>query len=183
MFLGLGVASLAAGAVRGLTQLVANKPANGATNPFQIDSSATKAKGQPINPANTTALSSGTISPATMMSLFEAQSGQPSRNELINGLYSKLDSNANGSISESEFVSSLGAGGANAANAKAVFSAIDKNSDGIIRVEELSAGISKPDGELSLASSRAIASYLKMENVMLAARNAGKLDISTGEAL
>jgi hypothetical protein len=91
------------------------------------------------------------ISPATMSALIAAQ-GQDSsastasastisaptdRASALNDLFSQIDANGDGKISQSEFENALGAGGTNTAQADDVFNKLDANGDGSVSLEEM----------------------------------------------
>lgn len=90
------------------------------------------------------------ISPSTMSALLAAQSqsstastppAPTSRSAALQDLFSKLDGDGDGQISQSEFESALGAGGSNVANADSVFSKLDTNGDGSVSLDELSSAL------------------------------------------
>lgn len=91
------------------------------------------------------------LSTGTFNSLLSAQAqtqaaAEPAspggRSAALNRLFSALDASGDGSISKSEFVDKLGAGGTNATNAENVFGKIDANGDGSVSIEELTAALS-----------------------------------------
>jgi hypothetical protein len=91
------------------------------------------------------------ISPATMSALIAAQGQDSSASttsasttsaptdpaSALNDLFSQIDANGDGKISESEFENALGAGGTNIAQADDVFNKLDANGDGSVSLEEM----------------------------------------------
>lgn len=86
------------------------------------------------------------LSSSTMTSLFSLQSDQAtlsnstdsSRASSLKKLFSLLDGNSDGAISQAEFADKLGAGGTNVANADKVFGKLDKDGNGALSLDELS---------------------------------------------
>ncbi|MBR1163931.1 EF-hand domain-containing protein [Bradyrhizobium elkanii] len=88
------------------------------------------------------------ISPLTMGALISAQSQSQtavsnsptaaSRSDALKDLFSQIDADGNGKITQSEFENALGAGGTNTAQAADVFSKLDSNGDGSISLDEMS---------------------------------------------
>lgn len=111
-------------------------------NPFDLSGGATFPGGSPVS-------SSGgftPISPATMSALLAAQgqsstvstaSAPTSRSAALQDLFSQIDANGDGQISQSEFENALGAGGTNLAQADSVFSKLDTNGDGSVSLDEM----------------------------------------------
>ncbi|MCC8976680.1 EF-hand domain-containing protein [Bradyrhizobium brasilense] len=91
---------------------------------------------------------SGQISPLTMGALISAQSQSQtavsnsptaaSRSDALKDLFSQIDADGNGKITQSEFENALGAGGTNTAQADDVFSKLDSNGDGNVSLDEMS---------------------------------------------
>jgi Ca2+-binding EF-hand superfamily protein len=91
------------------------------------------------------------ISPATMSALIAAQGQDSSASttsatttsaptdpaSALNDLFSQIDANGDGKISQSEFENALGAGGTNIAQADDVFNKLDANGDGSVSLEEM----------------------------------------------
>jgi hypothetical protein len=88
---------------------------------------------------------SNQISPETMSALLAAQSqagttgstASQSPSQALQNLFSDIDANGDGSISQQEFESALGAGGTNLAAADKVFGELDTNKDGSVTLDEL----------------------------------------------
>jgi hypothetical protein len=59
----------------------------------------------------------------------------------LQNLFSQIDANGDGQITQSEFESALGAGGTNIAAADHVFGQLDKNGDGAVSLGELSSAL------------------------------------------
>lgn len=88
------------------------------------------------------------ISPLTMGALISAQSQSQtaasngataaSRSDALKDLFSQIDADGNGQITQSEFENALGAGGTNTAQADDVFSKLDSNGDGSVSLDEMS---------------------------------------------
>jgi Ca2+-binding EF-hand superfamily protein len=113
-----------------------------ASNPFALSG--------PAVPATTSAPASGSggsnqISPQTMSALLDAQSqagatgstASQRPSQALNDLFSSIDGNGDGSISQQEFENALGAGGTNLAAADKVFGELDSNKDGSVSLDEL----------------------------------------------
>jgi hypothetical protein len=64
-----------------------------------------------------------------------------SRDSALKDLFSQLDGDGDGAISQTEFQDKLGAGGTNADNADKVFAKLDADSDGSISLDELSSAL------------------------------------------
>jgi hypothetical protein len=83
-----------------------------------------------------------------MSALLAAQSQSPtppatptSHASALQSLFSQIDANGDGQITQSEFENALGAGGTNIAQADHVFSQLDKNGDGTVSLGELSSAL------------------------------------------
>ena len=88
------------------------------------------------------------VSPQTMSALLAAQSQAGSSSappldpsQALQDLFSQIDANGDGQISQSEFESALGAGGTNTAAADNVFSQLDTNGDGNVNIDELKSAL------------------------------------------
>ena len=90
------------------------------------------------------------ISPATMSALLAAQSqsstgsatpASTSPGSALQNLFSQIDANGDGQITQSEFENALGAGGTNIAAADHVFSQLDKSGDGTVSLGELKSAL------------------------------------------
>ena len=110
------------------------------------------------NSAGSSAPASGTgawsqISPQTMSALIAAQSqsgttgtAPTSPSAALQDLFSQIDANSDGQISQSEFEGALGAGGTNTAQADDVFSKLDNNGDGSVSLDEMKSALQKACG-------------------------------------
>jgi hypothetical protein len=94
------------------------------------------------------------LSPATMSALLAAQSQSSTSasaptnpSDALQDLFSQIDANGNGQISQSEFENALGAGGTNLAQADDVFGKLDSNGDGSVTLSELSSALKAPEGK------------------------------------
>ncbi|MFQ3452788.1 EF-hand domain-containing protein [Bradyrhizobium sp. UFLA01-814] len=98
--------------------------------------------------STSTGSGSAQISPLTMGALISAQSQSQtavsnsrtaaSRSDALKDLFSQIDADGNGKITQSEFENALGAGGTNTAQADDVFSKLDSNGDGSVSLDEMS---------------------------------------------
>lgn len=152
MLLALGAVSSALNVLQSLTSAKSSSPqasgfSPGSKNPFDVSGSSAR----PGNSAP--ALGSGglsQLSPVTLGALIAAQnhsstgsspSAPTSPNDALKRLFSHLDGNGDGQISQSEFENALGAGGTNLAQADDVFSKMDKNGDGSVSLDEMSSAL------------------------------------------
>ncbi|MGX1165091.1 hypothetical protein AB7M16_001357 [Bradyrhizobium sp. USDA 372] len=155
MLLALGAVSSALDAIQSLTNSKSSSAAHktGASqsapvNPFAIDSGSSSTAGA------TSSVNAGKypqISSETMNALFAAQSQSAdgaassnstsstskSREAALKDLFSQIDADGDGKITQSEFEGALGAGGTNLAQADDVFSKMDANADGSINLGEM----------------------------------------------
>ena len=148
MLLALGTVSSALDVLQSLTSSKPSSPQStgfgqGATKPFDFPGNgpATGSSTPPPWPGG-----GSQISPATMSALLAAQSQSSAgsattapigRSEALKHLFSQLDANGDGQISQSEFESALGAGGTNIAQADDVFSKLDKDGNGTVSLDEM----------------------------------------------
>jgi Ca2+-binding EF-hand superfamily protein len=98
--------------------------------------------------ASTAGSSRSQISPETMSALLAAQgqattgsSSATSPSDALKDLFSQIDGNGDGKITQSEFEDALGAGRTNLAQADDVFSKLDKNGDGNVNLDEMSSAL------------------------------------------
>ncbi|WP_439409504.1 EF-hand domain-containing protein [Bradyrhizobium sp. DASA03076] len=153
MLFALGAVSTALDAIQSLTSSKSSSTpqtgsSQGAANPFVIDSSTSSTSSNAAPSANPGHYPQ--ISPETMNALFAAQSQSTdqsastgnatstSRDAALKDLFSQIDANGDGKITQSEFENALGAGGTNLAQADDVFSKLDTNSDGGVSLDEMS---------------------------------------------
>ena len=124
------------------------------TNLFDSYTSSAAPSGNPAPVSGTTGFSQ--LSPATMSALFAAQgqssaattnSALTSPSSALQNLFSQLDANGDGRISQSEFEAALGAGGTNTAQADSVFGKLDTNGDGSVSLSELSSALKGAGGK------------------------------------
>src|SRR5262249_25438154 len=89
----------------------------------------------------------GQLSPSTWNTLLAAQSqgqaGATSRSAALDDLFSRIDADGDGQISQTEFENALGAGGTNLQMADDVFNKMDLNGDGTISKDEMSQSLEK----------------------------------------
>jgi Ca2+-binding EF-hand superfamily protein len=157
MLLALGAASSVLDALQSLTASKSSSPqttgfGQTVTSPFDVTSSAPQSSSTPV----TGAPGWSPISPATMSALLAAQSqssaatttsAPASRSDALKDLFSQLDTNGDGQISQSEFENALGAGGTNLAQADDVFSKLDTNGDGSVSLDEMSKALQGAGGK------------------------------------
>jgi hypothetical protein len=157
MLLALGAASAALDA---LTSLVSPQPSSSAATtgfsqkaatPFDLASASGSTSSIPMS--GFAGASQGSLSPATMSALLEAQgqssvvaSAPVSQSDALKNLFSQLDANGDGQISKSEFEKALGAGGTNVAQADDVFSKMDKDGDSSVSLDEMSSSLKGAGG-------------------------------------
>jgi EF-hand domain pair len=154
----IGAASFALDAVQSLFSSNSSPQTTGfgqsSTNPFDFYTGSSAPSGNPAPVSGATGFSQ--LSPATMSALFAAQgqssaattnSALTSPSSALQNLFSQLDANGDGRISQSEFEAALGAGGTNTAQADSVFSKLDTNGDGSVNMSELSSALKGTGGK------------------------------------
>jgi len=155
----IGAASFALDAVQSLFPSNSSPaPTTGfgqsSTNPFDFYTGSAAPSGNPAPVSGATGFSQ--LSPATMSALFAAQgqssaattnSALTSPSSALQNLFSQLDANGDGRISQSEFEAALGAGGTNTAQADSVFGKLDTNGDGSVSLSELSSALKGAGGK------------------------------------
>lgn len=152
MLLALGAASAALDAVKSLT--LSNSPATKSKGFNQASADLFGLSGAASVSPDSTAASGppglSQISPGTLSALLTAQSqsstgsttpGSTKPASALQNLFSLIDANGDGKITQSEFESALGAGGTNIAQADHVFSQLDRNGDGTVNLGELSSAL------------------------------------------
>lgn len=154
MLVALGAASSVLDALQSLTASSSSSgPTTGSNQtsagPFDL-TAGTAASG------NSTALSGGggsQISPQTMSALIAAQSQSGSSasasldpSQSLQDLFSLIDANGDGQITQGEFENALGAGGTNLAQADSVFNQLDSNGDGTVSLNELKSALQGAGG-------------------------------------
>jgi EF-hand domain pair len=162
MLFALGAASSIWDALQSLTSSKSSSAQSGtssqsAPSPFDLPGSSTPAAGSSSTPASgNTGWSQ--ISPQTMSALISAQSqssataatststAPTSPSAALQDLFSQIDGNGDGAISQSEFEGALGAGGTNTAQADDVFSKLDKDGDGSVSLDEMKSALQKAGG-------------------------------------
>lgn len=160
MMPGLGAVSSAFDLLKSLTTKKPSAPPTGVTQSSTEAFSATSTppatpQSSGTKPGSFSSLQSGVLSPDMMNALISAQdqasnastaSASGTKSGAMKDLFSQLDSDGNGEISQSEFEDKLGAGGTNTANADSVFGKLDKNHDGSISLDEMASAL-KADGK------------------------------------
>jgi hypothetical protein len=150
MLMALGAVSSALDVLQSLTSPKPPSPQStgfkqAPANPFDFSGNGGPTPGSSTPPSGPGGASQ--ISPATMGALLAAQSqtsmgsntsALASQPDALKNLFSKLDTNGDGKISQKEFETALGAGGTNIAQADDVFSKLDKNGDGSVSLDEMS---------------------------------------------
>ena len=90
------------------------------------------------------------LAPTTWNTLLAAQAqgqtGATSRSAALDDLFSQIDGDGDGKISQTEFEDALGAGGTNLQMADDVFKKMDLNGDGTISKDEMSQSLAKSRG-------------------------------------
>ena len=146
-FLAGAAASNALDLISALQQTLAGKNASAPTTPASsqcFDVGANGASGSATT-GSTSATLTTPLAPTTMNALLTVQGD--SRTPLVNGdafsqqLFSMLDANGDGSISQSEFDSIFGQNG-DTTKADAIFAQLDSNRDGNVSPDELTAALS-----------------------------------------
>jgi hypothetical protein len=117
-----------------------------AANPFDLSGAAATSTtpGQASGSGGFSPLSPGTMSAllaAQSQASTAATSAPTDPNAALKDLFSQLDANGDGQISQGEFKKALGAGGTNLAQADQVFGKLDKNGDGSVTLDELSSAL------------------------------------------
>jgi hypothetical protein len=148
MLIAFGAASAALDAVKSLTSSNTSAESTGFSQAsgdlFGLSGGASASGG---SAAASGATGFSQLSPATMSALLAAQSQSPatpastSPGSALQSLFSQIDGNGDGQITQSEFENALGAGGTNIAQADHVFSQLDKNGDGTVSLGELSSAL------------------------------------------
>ena len=148
----------AAAAIDALSSLTSSKKTTtgftqAASNPFDQSGGATQASTAAGTGTTTGGSGFTQISPQTMSALLDAQSQSAtgsttsatsttaSRSGALKDLFSKIDGDGDGKITQSEFENALGAGGTNVKAADSVFAKLDKNGDGTVSLDEMSAAL------------------------------------------
>jgi hypothetical protein len=152
MFFALGAASTALDAIQSLTSSGSSTPSSsqpaGGFTPFDIAGSSPTSGS--AGPAPSWSNTGSQVSPAMMSALIAAQgqastgataSASTSPAAALQNLFSQIDGNGDGQISQSEFENALGAGGTNLAQADKVFNELDTNGDGSVSLSELSSAL------------------------------------------
>ncbi|MCA6122796.1 EF-hand domain-containing protein [Bradyrhizobium sp. WSM 1704] len=154
MLFALGAAS---SAIDLLSSLMSSKPSSAAMQKTGVtqgtglfDPSAATSSSASTGISSSVGSGSGgaQISPETMSALLAAQSqsqtsgstgtAPTSRSDALKDLFSQIDADGDGKITQSEFESALGAGGTNVAQADDVFGKLDANGDGSVSLDEMS---------------------------------------------
>ena len=158
MWFALGAAASAIDALQALTSSKSSSAKStgigqGAASPFDLAS---------ISPASTGAnAGSGgggcsQLSPETMNALLAAQSQSSTastspapagRDAALKDLFSQIDADGDGKITQKEFDAALGAGGTNLAQADDVFGKLDRNGDGAVTLNELASALKGGKGQ------------------------------------
>ena len=156
MLIAFGAASAALDAVKSLTSSNASAESGGfsqaSADLFGLSGGASVSGGSAAASGST---GFSQLSPATMSALLAAQSQSPTPSatsastspaSALQSLFSQIDANGDGQITQSEFEKALGAGGTNIAQADHVFSQLDKNGDGTVSLGELSSALRGSSG-------------------------------------
>jgi hypothetical protein len=163
MLLALGAAS---SAVDALQSLISSKSTSTQTTgftqnpptPFDTANGSTQTE-SPLPVTGGAAFTQ--ISPATMSALIAAQGQDSSASttsasatsaptdpaSALKDLFSQIDANGDGQISQSEFENALGAGGTNIAQADDVFNKLDANGDGSVSLDEMQKALQGTQGK------------------------------------
>jgi len=149
MLLALGAAGSLVDALSSLTSsqsssaTTSTNPTAATANPFDLGSGT---QGQ-ISSNVSTGSAGPTISPQTMSALIQAQSQSGTTNTAptdpsaaLQDLFSRIDSNGDGTISQQEFENALGAGGTNIAAADNVFNQLS-NGTGSVTLDDLKSAL------------------------------------------
>lgn len=152
MLIGLGAASAALDAIHSLTSSSSSSAQSTGFSQASADLFAPSGGASASeSSAPVPGFSGGAqISPSTMSALLAAQ-GQSqtgaatpasvSPATALQNLFSQIDANGDGQITQSEFENALGAGGTNIAAADHVFGQLDKSGDGTVSLGELKSAL------------------------------------------
>ena len=151
MLIGLGAASAALNAIHSLTSSSSSSAQSTGFSQASADLFAPSGSSASESSAPVPGFSGcAQISPSTMTALLAAQ-GQSqtgaatpasvSPATALQNLFSQIDANGDGQITQSEFENALGAGGTNIAAADHVFGQLDKSGDGTVSLGELKSAL------------------------------------------
>jgi hypothetical protein len=143
MLLALGAASSVIDALQSLTSQKSSSAGQPATDPFDVSAGATTSAGA-TSPQPASGFSP--ISPQTMSALITAQgdatnTAPTNPSDALQDLFSQIDANGDGAITETEFENALGAGGTNTTAADKVFGELDTNGDGTVSLDEMKSAL------------------------------------------
>jgi len=117
----------------------------------------------------------------------DSVSASTSPADALQNLFSQIDGNGDGEITESEFENALGAGGTNTAAADDVFSKLDSNGDGTVSLDELSSALKGASGRHghhhAASTSSTSGSTDPSSDPLLQALQAGSATSSTSSSL
>src|ERR1700759_242259 len=144
----LGAVSSIIDALQSLTSQKSSSTGQPPANLFDVAGSATTPGGAPPPPPSG-GLSQ--ISPQTMSALIAAQgdttnTAPTNPSDALKDLFSQIDANGDGSITQTEFENALGAGGTNIAAADDVFGKLDSNGDGSVSLDEMKSALQGAGG-------------------------------------
>lgn len=154
MFFAAGAVGAAAiGALDLLSSLTPNKAAAAKTGVKQTNSlfdliGSNTSTSSVSSASSASPTRAGALSPSTFNALLSAQdaNGKANPSDALKSLFTQIDGNGDGKITNAEFEDKLGAGGTNIAAANNVFNKMDANGDGSVSLDEMATALKGTSG-------------------------------------